>query len=206
VVATGSESTGKTTLVEHLAARFAAPWVPESSRGYVEEHRRPLGPGDVEPIARRHLAAERAAAAGAGRLLLLDTDLVSTVVYARHYYGSCSAWIEAAARELRGDLYLLHHPDVPWVPEPGMHDRGDRREEMHALFAATLRELDATVVDVRGDFPARRATAARAVAWRLGRIEGESAWPSGRGSSSSGADSAASSPPRGSRARRSTSS
>ena len=47
--------------------------------------------------------------------MLLDTDLVSTVVYSRHYYGDCPAWIEAAAVRRLADLYLLHDIDVPWT-------------------------------------------------------------------------------------------
>ncbi len=161
VVVTGSECTGKTTLAQTLARRFAAPWVPEYSRAYAEA-RAELGPQDVEPIARGHLAAEERAAITATRLLVLDADLVSTVVYARHYYGDCPQWIAGAATERRGDLYLFAHPDVPWIAD-GIRDRPDRREEIHALFAAELERLAAAVVPVRGDWAAREATAIAAV-------------------------------------------
>jgi nicotinamide riboside kinase len=85
------------------------------------------------------------------------------MVYARHYYGACPLWIEQAARERRSDLYLLCHPDVPWVADALQHDRGFLREEMHALFVAALAEVGARVVHVRGDWTARREVARRAV-------------------------------------------
>ncbi len=162
VVVTGSECTGKTTLAEHLAARFSVAWVPEFSRSYADDRGGVLGPEDVEPIARGQGAAEDAAAAGAGRLLVLDTDLVSTCIYARHYYGSCPAWVEAEARTRLADLYLLCHPDVPWIAD-GVRDRPERRAEIHELFRAALAAVRARVVDIRGDFAAREELAVRAV-------------------------------------------
>lgn len=163
VAVTGSECTGKTTLAAELAVRYGTACAPEAARAYAENAGRELTAADVEPIARAQIAAEDAAAARAvGGLLVLDTDLASTLVYARHYYGACPRWIEEAARARRADLYLLLHPDVPWIAD-GVRDRPRRREELHALFAHTLRALEARVVDVRGDWNTRRALALAAV-------------------------------------------
>jgi NadR type nicotinamide-nucleotide adenylyltransferase len=159
----GSESTGKTTLAALLGRHFACPWVREAARGYLESRKGPLTAQDVEPIARAQMAAEDAGRAAAGRLLILDTDLVSTLVYARHYYGSCPAWIEKAARERRADLYLLHHPDVPWVADGPFRDRPESRAEVHGLFEKALQALHARVVDLTGPYPERTARAIAAV-------------------------------------------
>ena len=171
IVVTGGECTGKTTLAAHLAARFAVPWLPEASRLRAEEvargEGRELAAGDVEPIARLHCAAEDVAAASGPRALLLDADLLSTVVYARHYYGSCPAWIEAEARRRLADLYLLHAPDVPWIAD-GVRNRPSERAEIHRSFADLLRSWRAPTVEVSGDWSARRRIAERAVADLLG--------------------------------------
>jgi NadR type nicotinamide-nucleotide adenylyltransferase len=163
----GAESTGKTTLARALAEEWGEPWVPEYARTYVGERRAPLTAGDVEPIARGQIAGEDEGRSRARRLLILDTDLVSTVVYARHYYGSCPAWIEEAAAARRADLYLLHHPDVPWVPDGDSRDRPSNRDEMHALFREALDGLGACAVDVRGSWDERQRTAREAIARAL---------------------------------------
>ena len=112
--------------------------------------------------------------AGAGtRVLIKDTDLVSTVVYARHYYGSCPAWIERAARERLGDLYLLLHPDVPWVADGLQRDRPATRGELHRLFAEALAALGAPVVDITGGWPARLARAVAAIEQERGHVRSD---------------------------------
>ena len=158
IVLTGPESTGKTTLASALARSFGAPWLPEASRGFAEEVNRELTAADAETIATRVIRAEDAALAEHPPLLVLDTDLISTVVFARHYYGACPAWIEAAARARRGDLYLLCAPDLPWTAD-GVRDRPSHREEMFALFAGALQEFGCASAGVSGMGPAREHTA-----------------------------------------------
>ena len=174
VVLTGSECTGKTTLARALAVHYHAAWSPEVARDYLERKGSPLTAEDVEPIARGQRAAEDAVARGTGDVIFLDTDLVSTVLYARHYYGACPSWIEQEARARRGDLYLLNHPDVAWKPDGLQRDRGDQRALMHELFVRTLREFEAPVVDVAGPWPERWRRATEAVDGLAGL------WPRGQ--------------------------
>jgi NadR type nicotinamide-nucleotide adenylyltransferase len=162
VTVTGSESTGKTWLAKRLARHFETVWVPEFSREYVVYKGGPLDASDVEPIARGQMKTEDAALPRARDLALLDTDLVSTVVYAKHYYGSCPAWIEHSARTRLADLYLLCDIDVPWVPDVA-RDRPEARQEIHASFVDHLDHYGAYRALVRGSWEEREAAAITAI-------------------------------------------
>jgi NadR type nicotinamide-nucleotide adenylyltransferase len=135
---TGPESTGKSELAQALAREYGAPWVPEYAREYAERCRNELTAEDVEPIARGEIALLDAVSAP---LVFLDTDLLSTVVYARHYYGSCPRWIEEEARRRRADLYLLLDTDVPWQPDAARDAGGEAREDLFDAFRAALDEF-----------------------------------------------------------------
>ncbi len=170
IVVTGSECTGKTTLASDLATRFETAWSHEFAREYLDLKSAPLDDSDVAAIASGQMRTEDAVISGARRLVIKDTDLVSTVVYSRHYYGACPGWIEEAAYARRGDLYLLLHPDVPWLPD-GLHrDQADRREFVHSLFSAELARMKVRIVEVRGNWDERRRCAIQAVLGRIAEI------------------------------------
>jgi NadR type nicotinamide-nucleotide adenylyltransferase len=164
VVVTGPECTGKTTLARAIATRLGAPWVPEAARAYAEARGGVLSAADVEPIATATRDAIERALAQRPAVLVADTDLVSTVVYAQTYYGSCPSWVEHECKAQLGELYLLCATDLPWEAD-GVRDRPDERDRaaMHEAFAATLRTLGARVVPVTGTGPARTARAMDAV-------------------------------------------
>jgi NadR type nicotinamide-nucleotide adenylyltransferase len=163
VVVTGSECTGKTTLAAFLAERYATVCVPEHAREYVAAKNAPADASDAEPIARGQIHSEDVLSQTANRLLIQDTDLISTIVYCRHYYGTCPSWIEEAARKRRADLYLLADIDVPWEPDSNQRDRADRREEMQGLFRKALEEFEAHYLEVRGGREQRAEQAAQAI-------------------------------------------
>jgi NadR type nicotinamide-nucleotide adenylyltransferase len=168
VVVTGPESTGKTTLAERLARYYGTRWVPEYARGHLDAVYPARGTGevcraeDIEPIARGQIAAEDGMAREATRVLIADTDLIVTKVYAEHYFGSCPAWIREAALARRYDLHLLLDVDVPWVPDR-QRDQGHARERFHALFRRELAEHGCRVVELSGSWDERFAAAVSAV-------------------------------------------
>jgi NadR type nicotinamide-nucleotide adenylyltransferase len=154
IVVTGSESTGKSTLAAEVAKHYGVEVVPEFVRSFAEQKGGVIEFSDHGVIARGQMALEDEYLSRASRLVVQDTDLLSTVVYCRHYFGRCPEWIETAAATRRPDLYLLCEIDVPWVAD-GVRDRGHMREEMQSLFegavkaAATPSALLGGTVEVR---------------------------------------------------------
>ncbi len=170
IVVTGSECTGKTTLAAALAAHYDTVWVPEYVRQFVEEKQGPPQFTDVECIARGQINLEHRLATRASRLLVLDTDLLSTVVYSRHYFDDCPLWIEEELRQRVGDLYLLAGIDVPWVADGQQRDRGDRREEMHGLFRHALQDFEFPFVEIWGGEAERLRNAIAAIDGHLAEV------------------------------------
>lgn len=160
---TGPECTGKTTLAAILAEEHATVWVPEYARQYVLDNPRELTADDVEPIARGQIALTDLAPSS--DRLVLDTDLISTVVYARHYYGFCPEWIVREARARIAGAYLLLGVDTVWLPD-GVRDSAQDRAKIYRAFEETLASFGAGVIRVSGDWPDRVA-GARAAATRL---------------------------------------
>jgi len=171
IVLIGPECTGKTQLAQTLAARFGVPWSAEFARLFVDSRQRAVKYRDVDAIGRGQLAQEeeaiaRAKAAGAP-LLFHDTDLISTLIYSRHYFGKAPVWIEPQARGRLADLYLLHSPDVPWMEDPGYREQPERREELFARFQETLHRFGAPVAPIHGPWDTRCQLALEAIRQRM---------------------------------------
>lgn len=162
----GPQSTGKTELAQWLAQELRTVWVPEYARDYALAHDHELTAADVEPIARGQVDLTEQRAPEANGILILDTDLLSTVVYARYYYGACPAWIVDAARARRAEQYLLMDTDLPWKDDPARDAGGDAREDLFDAFRRAVDEFQTRWEIVSGDEAARRA-AALAVVQRL---------------------------------------
>ena len=159
IVVTGSECTGKSTLAAALATHYGTVWSPEYVREFVAGRKEPVRAEDVEAIAKRQMQVQDALAGRSDRLLIHDTDLLSTAVYSRHYFGDCPAWIEDEVRRREADLYLLAGIDVPWEADGDQRDRGDRRDEMHALFRDALSRRGFSFVELSGPHERRLETA-----------------------------------------------
>jgi NadR type nicotinamide-nucleotide adenylyltransferase len=159
VVLIGPESTGKTRLASDLARHYGVSWSTEYAREYVQRKGTSVQYLDVEAIGRgQQMGEDRALARATGLgapLVILDTDLVSTLVYSRHYYGECPGWIEPEARRRLGDLYLLHHVDVDWVADGSQREQPGRRTELFEEFRATLEGLKVQTDEVRGGWDER---------------------------------------------------
>ena len=151
VVLTGAECTGKSTLAAALSAHYGAPWTPEFVRGYAQTLDRELTQEDLEPIARNQLALEDSVLEQADPLALHDTNLLSSILYASHYFGARIDWVDHAFQQRDYRLYLLCSPEgIQWQADPGQRESPEARERLHAKFKQSLEDLRLPYIELVG--------------------------------------------------------
>ena len=160
---TGAECTGKSTLAAHLATRYQTVWAYEYLRTFVNQKGAVPDEQDVHLIAEGHLEQATRLLDSANRILFLDTDLVTTCVYQRVYFGTCPDTIETLAVTHRADLYLFTEPDIPWVPDPLQRESPEVRTRTHKLLLQEMYRLKLPFVRVRGSLQERLDIAVQAV-------------------------------------------
>ncbi|MHC8314439.1 AAA family ATPase [Pseudomonas sp. LB3P31] len=141
LVLTGPESSGKSWLSDEIKAHFGGLLVGEYVRHFIDSEARETCYEDITTIAQGQLGWEDAARAAQPPLLILDTHLLSNILWSQTLFGACPAWIEPALLARRYDLHLLLSPDiVAW------HNDGQRCQpqlaERQAFFQATRQWLE----------------------------------------------------------------
>jgi NadR type nicotinamide-nucleotide adenylyltransferase len=158
----GPESTGKTTLARRLAGHLATAWVPEYARVLIEANHGKIDFDDMEPIARGQIASEEALARNANRVLIADTDVLTTLIWSETLFGKAPDWVREQADRRNYALYLLLDVDVPWVADVARY----LPEDQHGFFERCQAELDRRnrrYVILRGNWDERFEQARRVI-------------------------------------------
>lgn len=161
----GVESTGKTRLAETLARHFGVGWVPEYAREFWDREG-VIGLEDMVPIAREQWRREDEAAAKAERLLICDTDALTTMLWSDLLYGTCPEELRRGAEKRAKNyaLYLLLDIDVPFAPDPQRcFPEPEDRERCARVWRGALERRGLPFVVIRGDWPERERAAIAAV-------------------------------------------
>jgi NadR type nicotinamide-nucleotide adenylyltransferase len=161
----GPESTGKTRLAEKLAALFRAPLVPEYAREFWDRHG-VIQLEDMLPIAREQWRREDEAVARAERLVICDTDALTTMLWSDLLYGTCPEELRriVETRAKNYALYLLLDIDVPFVADPQrcFPDPADREKGMR-LWRGALERRELPYALIQGDWAEREQRAMAAI-------------------------------------------
>ncbi|THF29179.1 N-acetylglucosamine-6-sulfatase [Pseudomonas atacamensis] len=165
VVLTGPESTGKSWLAAGLEQRFGGVRVDEYVRRFIEDNPRDTCLADIPYIARGQLQWEDQARAKQPPLLILDTHLLSNILWSQTLFGDCPAWLQSELLTRHYDLHLLLSPQqVDWA-EDGQRCQPDLADRM-AFFEATrawLIEHQQSLQVIEGNWAERQAQAFAAV-------------------------------------------
>ncbi|MHC8366649.1 AAA family ATPase [Pseudomonas sp. ZT5P21] len=165
LVLAGPESSGKSWLSSEIHAKFGGILVGEYVRHFIEREARLPCYEDITFIAQGQLTWEDEGRTRQPSLLILDTHLLSNILWSRTLFGACPTWIEQALLARHYDLHLLLSPEtVAW------HDDGQRCQpqlaERQAFFNASRQWLDLhhqPLQVVQGDWKQRKDSAFEAV-------------------------------------------
>jgi len=164
VVITGPESTGKTALAQALSGKYAAQWIPEYARQYVENLDRPYVFDDVVAIAQHQMAEELSYVSEAGRgVLFFDTWLIITKIWFDLVFGNCPEWIIDHIRSSKIDLFLVCDTDLPWVADAVRENGGEKREQLLHIYCDEIRSFGFQYEVITGFGPVRLENAVKAL-------------------------------------------
>ena len=168
VVLTGPESTGKSWLAAELQQQFGGQLISEYVREYVDQIQRDTRYDDVPLIAHEQLRREDAARRQQPALLILDTNLLSNLLWSRALFGHAPDWLDAALLARRYDSYLLLSPEgVPWTSDgQRCQPELNQRLAFHSACRQWLAAHHQPMIELGGDW-AERQTAAFAKVGQL---------------------------------------
>ena len=104
----------------------------------------------------------------ANRLLVCNTNLLTTLLWHERYFGDRPAELRQMAAERAADLCLLCDPDVPWEAD-GLRDSPGQRTWFHERFRQELEARGWRYLILSGPYERRLATAIGAVEGLLAR-------------------------------------
>ena len=119
----GGESSGKTTLAQHLAQRLQTVWVAEYGRQLWIEKNGRLEFEDMLKIALEQRLHEYELCKSANIWLVCDTCALTTLFYSKEMFNAADPLLEQMAQE-NYDYVFLCEPDFPFVQD------GTRRDEI----------------------------------------------------------------------------
>jgi len=171
ITVVGSESTGKTSLCAYLAERFSTNWVTEYGREYSATKVKAGITGrwssaEFVHIAREQQRREDEGARRANRVLICDTDALSTRIWHERYIGrDVDAWPLPPSRTA---LYLIPFPDVPFVADD-VRDSEHLRYWMYERFVDEFKARGYSYEVLNGDFNERRERAVAVIEEEIAR-------------------------------------
>jgi len=149
----GGESSGKTSLAEALAKKFATVWAAEYGRELWEAKGGRLDLGDLSKIARTQISREEEACLRARRFVFCDSTPLTTFFYSGEMFGQVTGDVRNAAGR-RYHQTILCAPDFPFVQDGTRRDAQFRKKQ-HDWYLSELTRRRIQFVEVGGDLDQR---------------------------------------------------
>lgn len=160
----GPDSCGKSTLTLRLAKHYKTAYVPELARNMFEWSdllMEDLNLNHLEQFAKVQYEAVMSMTYFANKILLCDSDNLTTQIYSEVYCGQITE-VTKKYEYVDYDLYLLLDIDTPYFEE-GQRNLGHRRKEMFERFKGELDKRGIKYVLINGSWDERFSKAVNAV-------------------------------------------
>jgi len=118
IVITGAESSGKSSLTQHLGKVFELPYALEYARYYLAENGPEYDLEQLRNMCRLHLNYQQEKVPISAPCGIFDTDLINYKIWAEEVFGCCPAEISTGIERESSHVYLLCKPDLPWESDP----------------------------------------------------------------------------------------
>lgn len=158
VVFVGAMSTGKSTITEALAKKYNTTFASEYGREYWTEHQvdRRISFEAFDEIAIGHIEREDKAMLNANKYLFVDTNAITTYMFALDYHGKAPKQLIQIALEnaQRYDLFFLCNDDIPY---DDTWDRSgeQKRSVFHKQIIADLHNRKIPYITLNGNLEER---------------------------------------------------
>lgn len=144
----GQESVGKTTLSKAVAEDLNSRWLVEWARPYLETMGEELSLQKMSNIHQGQAALQKTFFKKASSpILILDTDLFSTIGYYRIMGEEVPSSLIEDANRLSSDFYYILPDDIPLIKDP-LRYGGDKRESNKNFWINILEEFNQEYVIV----------------------------------------------------------
>jgi HTH-type transcriptional regulator, transcriptional repressor of NAD biosynthesis genes len=150
----GPESTGKSSMAERMAIRYHTAFVPEVAREFLTKN--VFTNDDIVQIGKAHHERIQQKELTANRILFVDTDAITTIIYSNYYLGVVPEALFEFEKKISYDHYFLFDIDVPWVPD-GLRDLPHKRKEMFEEFRDHLERRSIPYTLVTGNWEERES-------------------------------------------------
>jgi HTH-type transcriptional regulator, transcriptional repressor of NAD biosynthesis genes len=160
----GPDSCGKSTLTTDLAKHYETAFVPEIARNMFEWSDLQidnLNINQLEQFARLQSEAVKSMIHFADKVLICDTDNITTQIYSEVYCGQITEEIKKY-EDIDYNLYLLLDIDTPYMEE-GQRNLPHRRKEMFERFKKELEKRNINYILINGSWEERFKKSVKAV-------------------------------------------
>jgi len=146
----GPESTGKSTMAQHLAQTLNTICVPEYARYYCKNLNRQYTLQDEVNIFYGQVALEETLIPLAqNNVLVCDTTILTVKIWCDHLFGDTPKEVTDEIKSRKYDFYLLMDIDLPWEDDPLRDFPSQRKHFMH-VWKKELEALDASYRIISG--------------------------------------------------------